>query len=97
LGLPPECSPEEIAAAVGDLVNELLALEEGVPADGASQDPLQGVAEALPAELARGRKPAPAAPAVKLSAAQVKALARAKLPLSQAGWIQLRNQSVRRL
>lgn len=47
LGLPPEAEPAEIAIAVSELIDELLALDGLAPADAPPADPLAGGAEPL--------------------------------------------------
>lgn len=111
LGLDPEAKPEEIAVAVSELVDELLALDDQQPADAAPADPLQGAPDLNPGQVAALTRvgypvskegwialtttAATPAAASTLTAEQRNALKKRNLPQTEAAWVALRKSMVR--
>jgi hypothetical protein len=85
LGLSPEATPDEIAAAVSDVLDEIMALD-GQPAE-ENPDPMAAAGATPPADPNKpNEKPVAAS---KLSEAQVAALQKRGLPATTEAWAAL--------
>jgi hypothetical protein len=85
LGLPPEATPDEIAAAVSDVLDEIMALDDQ-PAE-ENPDPMAAAGATPPADPNKPKdKPVAAS---KLSEAQVTALQKRGLPPTVEAWTAL--------